>query len=172
MSLKLKMKSCLKNILGHKGENRKMKLHKKNIMKEAHRLAKKFKNEFPEIDYKLQLGLCMKYLFKKDNVLPAEEEYMQYTYRGNNKKEIKMIVYSKFDILTQSLKETKNLIVEEVFKNLFKGIDLSRFTDGQINQAKDKISDNIGIAKGRHLQPRLDKTKEICTIKAVNRVSV
>lgn len=32
------------------------------IMKEAHRLTKKIKNEFPEVNYKFQLGICMSYL--------------------------------------------------------------------------------------------------------------
>ncbi|WP_338900713.1 hypothetical protein WHY45_16075 (plasmid) [Clostridium perfringens] len=32
------------------------------IMKEAHRLTKEIKNEFPEVDYKFQLGICMSYL--------------------------------------------------------------------------------------------------------------
>lgn len=32
------------------------------LMKEAHRLTKKIKNEFPEVNYKFQLGICMSYL--------------------------------------------------------------------------------------------------------------
>ncbi|MBI6054523.1 hypothetical protein [Clostridium perfringens] len=32
------------------------------VMKEAHRLTKEIKNEFPEVDYKFQLGICMSYL--------------------------------------------------------------------------------------------------------------
>lgn len=32
------------------------------VMKEAHRLTKEIKKEFPNVDYKLQLGICMSYL--------------------------------------------------------------------------------------------------------------
>ncbi|EOU1110495.1 hypothetical protein ABVP48_001935 [Clostridium perfringens] len=32
------------------------------VMKEAHRLTKEIKKEFPEVDYKAQLGICMSYL--------------------------------------------------------------------------------------------------------------
>lgn len=35
------------------------------IMKEAHRLTKEIKNEFPEVDYKFQLGICMSYLLNE-----------------------------------------------------------------------------------------------------------
>lgn len=43
----------------------------KNIMKEAHRMTKEIKKEFPNVDYKFQLGLCISYLYeneKKENV--------------------------------------------------------------------------------------------------------
>lgn len=32
------------------------------VMKEAHRLTKEIKKEFPNVDYKFQLGICMSYL--------------------------------------------------------------------------------------------------------------
>ncbi|BDC03423.1 hypothetical protein [Clostridium perfringens] len=35
------------------------------IMKEAHKLTKEIKNEFPNVDYKFQLGICMSYLLNK-----------------------------------------------------------------------------------------------------------
>ena len=40
----------------------------KNIMKEAHRLTREIKAEFPEVDYKFQLGLCISYLSKNEGV--------------------------------------------------------------------------------------------------------
>ena len=43
----------------------------KNIMKEAHKLTKEIKKEYPEVDYRFQLGLCISYLYeneKKENV--------------------------------------------------------------------------------------------------------
>ena len=35
------------------------------VMKEAHRLTKEIKKEFPNVDYKFQLGICMSYLLNK-----------------------------------------------------------------------------------------------------------
>ncbi|MDU3018902.1 MAG: hypothetical protein E7B46_08840 [Clostridium perfringens] len=32
------------------------------VMKKAHRLTKEIKKEFPNVDYKFQLGICMSYL--------------------------------------------------------------------------------------------------------------
>lgn len=36
------------------------------IMKEAHKMTKEIKAEYPEVDYKFQLGLCISYLLKGD----------------------------------------------------------------------------------------------------------
>ena len=38
-------------------------INMKNIMKEAHRLTKEIKKEFPEVDYKTQLGICLSFLY-------------------------------------------------------------------------------------------------------------
>ena len=40
----------------------------KNIMKEAHKLTKEIKAEYPNVDYKFQLGLCISYLSKNEGV--------------------------------------------------------------------------------------------------------
>ena len=40
----------------------------KNIMKEAHKLTREIKAEFPEVDYKFQLGICISYLSKNEGV--------------------------------------------------------------------------------------------------------
>ena len=43
----------------------------KELMKKAHQMTREIKNEFPEVDYKFQLGLCISYLYKnekKENV--------------------------------------------------------------------------------------------------------
>lgn len=37
------------------------------LMKEAHKLTKEIKNEFPNVDYKFQLGICMSYLLNKED---------------------------------------------------------------------------------------------------------
>lgn len=35
---------------------------KKELMIKAHKMTKEIKNEYPEVDYKFQLGLCLAYL--------------------------------------------------------------------------------------------------------------
>lgn len=39
---------------------------KKNLMKEAHKLTKKIKAQYPEVDYKTQLGLCLSFLSQEE----------------------------------------------------------------------------------------------------------
>lgn len=40
-------------------------MNMKNLMKKAHELTRKIKGEFPEVDYKFQLGLCLSFLSKE-----------------------------------------------------------------------------------------------------------
>lgn len=40
---------------------------KKEIMIKAHKMTKEIKNEYPEVDYKFQLGLCLAYLQEGGN---------------------------------------------------------------------------------------------------------
>lgn len=46
----------------------------KNIMKKAHEMTKEIKKEFPNIDYKFQLGLCLSFLYHNEGV---EEEMVE-----------------------------------------------------------------------------------------------
>ena len=46
----------------------------KNIMKKAHEMTKEIKKEFPNVDYKFQLGLCLSFLYHNEGV---EEEMVE-----------------------------------------------------------------------------------------------
>ena len=35
---------------------------KRNLMKEAHKMTKEIKEQYPEVDYQVQLGLCLSFL--------------------------------------------------------------------------------------------------------------
>ena len=43
-------------------------IYMKNIMKEAHKLTREIKREYPEVDYKTQLGICISFLSKNKGV--------------------------------------------------------------------------------------------------------
>ena len=47
----------------------------KNILKKAHEMTREIKREYPNVDYKTQLGICISYLYeneKKENVKMVE----------------------------------------------------------------------------------------------------
>lgn len=46
----------------------------KELMKKAHQMTKEIKKEFPEVDYKFQLGLCISCLMKGDKMNKRAEE--------------------------------------------------------------------------------------------------
>ena len=54
---------------------------KRNLMKEAHKMAKKIKEQYPEVDYQAQLGLCLSFL--------AQEGEQEMKIEGKSEKQIK-----------------------------------------------------------------------------------
>ena len=50
---------------------------KKELMVKAHKMAKEIKNEYPTVDYKFQLGLCLAYLYKEGEKEMGIEEKLQ-----------------------------------------------------------------------------------------------
>ena len=65
---------------------------KKNLMKKAHEMTKEIKEQYPEVDYQAQLGLCLSFL--------AQE-------KGGNKMEVKKLNGSE-----KQIKWAKNIIKE------------------------------------------------------------
>lgn len=54
---------------------------KKNLMKEAHRMTKEIKEQYPEVDYQAQLGLCLSFL--------SQEGGQEMKIEGKSEKQIK-----------------------------------------------------------------------------------
>ena len=54
------------------------------IMKEAHKMTREIKAEYPEVDYKFQLGLCIKYLLKESKREESKTIGSHYEYLLNN----------------------------------------------------------------------------------------
>ena len=46
----------------------------KNIMKKAHEMTREIKKEFPNVDYKSQLGICMSFLANEEEVEVSTED--------------------------------------------------------------------------------------------------
>ena len=90
------------------------------IMKAAHKLTKEIKAKYPEVDYRAQLGICIKFLLKKG--------------------EIKMIneMFEKVIVVLKNLDEVKfnPIFSKEVMEDANK-----MFNDGW-----DKLEDGIVIA--------------------------
>ena len=79
-----------------------------NLMKEAHRLTKEIKREYPEVDYKAQLGLCISYLSNKEEREMVELE--------GTEKQVKFATDIRANIINmieESDSEYKNELLEE-----------------------------------------------------------
>lgn len=75
----------------------------KNIMKEAHKLTKEIKKEYPEVDYKFQLGLCISYLSKKNEM---KEDVEMVELKGSEK-QVKWAEDIRKEVV-EKLQNTKN----------------------------------------------------------------
>lgn len=58
---------------------------KRNLMKEAHKLTKEIKEQYPEVDYQAQLGLCLSFLAQEKEITlesleEAAESYIEEEY--------------------------------------------------------------------------------------------
>lgn len=102
------------------------------IMREAHKMAKEIKNEYPEVDYKFQLGLCISYLLNE-----RVEEKMEL-------KELKGT--EKLERVLEILKENNKYISKASIKNDYTVITISK----ELVNKKEEIEilkDNRDIVK-------------------------
>lgn len=45
----------------------------KNIMKEAHKMTREIKKEYPEVDYQAQLGICLSFLYEEEKEMEEKK---------------------------------------------------------------------------------------------------
>ena len=58
-------------------------MNKVELMREAHKMTREMKSKYPEVDYKFQLGLCIKYLLnKKEDESKMKPILNNYTQKG------------------------------------------------------------------------------------------
>ncbi len=80
-----------------------------NLMKEAHKLTREIKSEYKEVDYKAQLGICISYLSKKEEVkemVELEGTEKQVKFASDIRKNI-------INMIEESDSEYKNELLEE-----------------------------------------------------------
>lgn len=89
----------------------------KDLMKKAHQMTREIKREYPEVDYKFQLGLCMSYLLSEKKggnrmvELKGTEKQIKWA------EDIKENLLNKCD--NEEVKEWLNSIIfAEIFINL------------------------------------------------------
>ncbi|WP_415287233.1 hypothetical protein [Clostridium perfringens] len=111
------------------------------VMKEAHRLTKEIKKEFPNVDYKFQLGICMSYL------LNGEGENEMVELQGSEKQ-----VKWATDIRENTIKNIERALerLEEIqSERVVKGRKRVRIFDKRINKLKELLEEvkNESLAK-------------------------
>lgn len=76
---------------------------KREIMIKAHKMTKEIKNEYPEVDYKFQLGLCLAYLQEE-----GENEMITYKTKNGAKIEIRLEGTLVTDLIVKGIEIVKN----------------------------------------------------------------
>lgn len=77
----------------------------KNIMKQAHQMTKEIRKEYPGVDYKFQLGLCLSFLYKNEGV---EEDMITFTTERGAKIEVKLEGRTIVDLYINGIELFKN----------------------------------------------------------------
>lgn len=77
---------------------------KKELMIKAHKMTKEIKAEYPAVDYKFQLGLCLAYLYENE----GEVEMISYTTKNGAKVEIKLEGKLVADLTVNGIEVVKN----------------------------------------------------------------
>ena len=72
-------------------------MNKKELMIKAHKMTKEIKNEYPTVDYKFQLGLCLAYLYENEGEkeMSIEEKLQGLGYKVWSKKDSEGNVIAK-----------------------------------------------------------------------------
>lgn len=88
-------------------------IYMKNIMKEAHKLTREIKREYPEVDYKTQLGICISFLSKNEGDVEMTE------LKGTEKqiKWAESIRKNVLDVLENAINDYKKIVADMEKKN-------------------------------------------------------
>lgn len=104
-----------------------------NLLKKAHELTKEIKREYPEIDYKAQLGICISYLSNKEEVEMVELEGTE-----------KQIAWAKKirEELIEKVENSNSEYKEAILNAIYKATPAVWFIN-KYNKMKEDEIDNI-----------------------------
>lgn len=103
------------------------------LMKKAHKMAKEIKNEFTNVDYKTQLGICMSYLLNEE----GENEMVELK---GSEKQVKWAT----DIRENTIKSIERALerLEEIqIGRVAKGRKRGKLYDKRISKLKEVIEE-------------------------------
>jgi len=142
----------------------------KNLFKEAHKMAREIKAKYPEVDYKLQFGLCLSYLHENKE----ETEMMEFDFetRYDNLPELegteKQVKWAKGIRI-----ELINVEVEKLGRMYFYQAGLYKMTKEELIELartngcpEEKLEESInGLEKPRaEYEAQVAKIQQIRTI--------
>lgn len=112
-----------------------------NIMKEAHKLTREIKKEFPNVDYKFQLGLCISYLHRNKEAIKMVD------LKGTEKQvnwanDIREDMLKRIDLMRKAkMKYKTNYPVDpdDIFQNRISSID-RRVNEENFKQAIEDLN--------------------------------
>ena len=105
----------------------------KDLMKRAHELTKEIKKEYPEINYQVQLGICISYLSNKEEVEMVELEGTE-----------KQIAWAKKirEELIEKVENSNSEYKEAILNAIYKATPAVWFIN-KYNKMKEDEIDNI-----------------------------
>lgn len=119
---------------------------KKELMIKAHKMTKEIKNEYPAVDYKFQLSLCLTYLYENEGEnkmveLKGSEKQVKWAMdiRNNIISEVERQTnfITEFDVITKvvnSVKEAINNIEDAKFFIDNRNMDLNFYSSEFFNK--------------------------------------
>ena len=128
-----------------------------NLMKEAHKMTREIKKEFPEVDYKAQLGICISFLYEKnkkgnDKMEMAKLEGSEKQVAWANDIRSKMVEgFKMVDYLNEEFKKSENEITKKALyyinaatKRIKTETSAKWFIDNR-NNVKDVMGINVEV---------------------------
>lgn len=112
------------------------------IVKEAHKMAKEIKREYPEVNYQVQFGLCLSYLLKgeENTMVELKGSEKQVKWAEDIKKELLNMVTDYKKSFNKSLNQRK--IIQEYLEEI-KQTKEGKITVGEAREILNNLLDTL-----------------------------